>query len=111
MWQKFEDFFSHLFPLYRRRISQEQKHVLTGIYTGKIDIISIGSPRPFPLATVTEKGQVIRLTSFIHSEILGSFATIFQHYHLSTFFMSFAMQNPSRLFILGFVLKSEATEG
>lgn len=84
---------------------------LPGFILGKSDIILIGSPRPFLLAAVTEKGQVIRLTSFIHSEILGSFATIFQHYHLSTFSMSFAMQNPSRLFILCFVLKSEATEG
>lgn len=58
---------------------------LPGFILGKSDIILIGSPRPFLLAAVTEKGQVIRLTSFIHSEILGSFATIFQHYHLSTF--------------------------
>lgn len=72
---------------------------LPGFILGKSDIILIGSPRPFLLAAVTEKGQVIRLTSFIHSEILGSFATIFQE------------QNPSSLFILCFVLKSEATEG
>lgn len=84
---------------------------LPGFILGKSDIILIGSPRPFPLAAVTEKGQVIRLTSFIHTEVLGSFGTIFQHYHLSTFSMSFAMQNPRGLFILCFVLKSEATEG
>lgn len=57
---------------------------LRGFILGKSDIISIGSPRHFPLATMTEKGQVIRLTSFIHSETLRSFDTIFQHYHLST---------------------------
>lgn len=54
---------------------------LRGFIMGKSDIMSIGSPRPFPLPAASERGEVIRLTSFIHSEILVSHRTTFQHYH------------------------------
>ena len=50
-------------------------------------------------------------TSFLHSEVLRTPRTIFQSYHPGLFMAdAMQMQNLSRLFILGCVLKPEAVE-
>lgn len=109
-WNQY-DFFFHLFPLYRRRISKERKYVLTGIFNGKIWYHFNRITSPFSVACCDGKGrgdQIDIIYPFGNSrESLHNFSTLSYEY----FFMSFAMQNPGRLFIFGRVLKPEAIEG
>lgn len=79
---------------------------LRGFIMGKSDIISIGSPRPFPLPAASDGA---RWSDWHHLSIRKFSWVTAQLFNI--IIMSFAMQNPGRHFIFACVFKPEAIEG